>query len=370
MLSCRLIVPAGKCQMGIYPFIFDVNRMYQKGNRMVWIQAFLGLVIMVSLSISVVSASPQLPCEFYGTVTISGSPAPAGTVITAYVNSVKQGSITVKEPGKYGGVGTFDERLIVLAGENDFTGGAPVITFKIGDKTADLTSPYSPGMSTELALTTGGGAPAALAPVSGTSGPVQAMSAAPAVPTTSPAPAVPTTSPAPAVVAPAGTSPISGPAPVVTLAAPQSSTVILAVSTQVAQAPAASNQSALPGANVTPTQIPPVVVCTPVAGVLPVVPVVTATPVPAVQPMAAPVVPVVTATPVPPVTPTVVPVVPVVTVPPVPTSASATAPVIPVVTVSPVPANQSNGVNVTNTTILSNNTSVTVSFPSGQNITR
>ncbi|PKL59710.1 MAG: hypothetical protein CVV33_06430, partial [Methanomicrobiales archaeon HGW-Methanomicrobiales-4] len=132
--------------------------MYQTGNRMVWIPALFGLVIMVSLSISVVSASPQLPCEFYGAVTISGTPAPVGTVVTAYVNSVKQGTIIVKEPGKYGGVGTFDERLIVLAGENDFTGGAPMITFKIGDQTADLTSPYTPGMSTELALSSGGGA--------------------------------------------------------------------------------------------------------------------------------------------------------------------------------------------------------------------
>jgi len=158
---------------------------------MVWIPAVLGLLILVSLSISGVSASPQLPCEFYGTVTINGDPAPVGTVIAAYVNSVKQGTISVKESGKYGDVGTFDERLIVLAGENDFSGGAPVITFKIGDKTADQTSPYSPGMSTELALSTGGGALAATSTTSSSSGPVQMMSADSVVSVPSSIPVVP-----------------------------------------------------------------------------------------------------------------------------------------------------------------------------------
>jgi hypothetical protein len=158
---------------------------------MVWIPAAVGLVILVSLSGSGVSASPQLPCEFYGTVTISGSPAPAGTVIDAYVNSMKQGSITVKEPGKYGNVGTFDERLIVLAGENDFTGGAPGITFKIGEKTADQTYPYTPGTSTELALSSGGGAGAGQSVPNGTTGPYVPVSQEAAIPVPTVTSAVP-----------------------------------------------------------------------------------------------------------------------------------------------------------------------------------
>lgn len=157
--------------------------MFQKDNRMVLIPAISCLVILMSISIACVSASPQLPCEFYGPITINGAPAPAGTVITAYVNSVEQGKIAVKEPGKYGGEGTFEERLIVQAEEDDFSGGTPTITFKIGDKVADQTAQYEPGMSTELSMSIGGGAAAALASATSVSSgsPVSATSL-PAVP--------------------------------------------------------------------------------------------------------------------------------------------------------------------------------------------
>jgi methyl coenzyme M reductase subunit D len=33
------------------------------------------------------------------------------------VNGTAQGKITVTDAGKFGGIGTFDERLIVMAGE-------------------------------------------------------------------------------------------------------------------------------------------------------------------------------------------------------------------------------------------------------------
>lgn len=124
---------------------------------MVWIFVLSGALVLLSGSCFSVMASPQLPCEFYGTVAINGNPVPTGTSVSAYVNGVKQGSISVKQPGNYGGVGTFDERLIVLSGENDFAGGVPSITFKIGDQTADQTATYTPGMSSELDLSVGKG---------------------------------------------------------------------------------------------------------------------------------------------------------------------------------------------------------------------
>jgi len=125
-------------------------------NRMGWSLVISGFIILMAFCIVPGSASPQLPCEFYGTVTNGGTPTTVGTEITAYVNGVKQGSISVKETGKYGGTGTFDPRLIVLSGENDFSGGAPMITFKIGDTVADQSAQYTPGTSSEMALTTGG----------------------------------------------------------------------------------------------------------------------------------------------------------------------------------------------------------------------
>jgi len=121
----------------------------------IWMSAFLIAGMCIAVCGLVSAASPQLPCEFYGTATIQGSPAPVGTVITAYVNGTPHGKITVTEAGKFGGIGTFDERLIVMAGENDFANGVPVITFRINEQNADQTAPYQPGASTQLNLTVG-----------------------------------------------------------------------------------------------------------------------------------------------------------------------------------------------------------------------
>ena len=228
-------------------------------NRMVWIPAALGLAILAILSTGMVAASPQLPCEFYGTVSINGADAPAGTVITAYVNSVEQGKIVVKEPGKYGGTGTFDERLIVLSGENDFSGGTPVITFRIGETVADQDAEYAPGMSSELALTTGGHvASAAQAATAPAPEPV-AAAAVPAVPTP-PVPQEAVVSSEPAAPAPVqAASAAPAPQPAVTAApVPANQTVPQNVTPPVVvaatPAPADTNQTAGNAtANVTPS---------------------------------------------------------------------------------------------------------------------
>lgn len=109
-----------------------------------WIPALFAAGICIALCGLVSAASPQLPCEFYGTATIQGSSAPVGSIITAYVNGTSQGTLTVTEAGKFGGLGTFDERLIVMAGENDFANGVPTITFKINGQAALQNAPYQP----------------------------------------------------------------------------------------------------------------------------------------------------------------------------------------------------------------------------------
>jgi|GEM_PF-1101578 len=174
-------------------------------NRMGWFLVMSGLVVLMTFCIAPVSASPQLPCEFYGTATNGGTPVAVGTEITAYVNGVKQGSIRVKETGKYGGTGTFDERLIVLSGENDFSGGAPMITFKIGDTVTDQSVQYTPGTSSEMALTTGG-APVVVKPGAGS----QPSSQAPSTETPMQAQSSAATS--------SGTIPVQAAAPLVTTA--------------------------------------------------------------------------------------------------------------------------------------------------------
>lgn len=186
--------------------------MFQYKNRMVWIPAFVCLGIVCIMSISSVSASPQLPCEFYGQVSINGEPAPAGTEITAYVNSQEQGRITVKEPGKFGSAGTFEERLIVQADEDDFASGAPAITFRIGDKVADQTAVFEPGQSTQLSISVGGGA-AAAAMSAASAESVQAPSAA-ATPVVPSSPAQESAAPAPVSAASVPVTPVATPVPV------------------------------------------------------------------------------------------------------------------------------------------------------------
>jgi hypothetical protein len=305
--------------------------MYVKENRMVWISTLVSMVILLSACISV-SASPQLPCEFYGTVVISGTPAPVGTVITAYVNSVKQGSITVKDAGYYGGTDTFDERLIVLSGDNDFSGGAPTITFKIGEKTADQTSPYSPGMSSELTLSSGGGAVSPQSSTNNTPAPVQAMSgASPPQSSNQTTPVAPMVTAPPQVSVPAVVPAVQTTAPVQVLTnGPENVSSQLSITSAPVQA-----------ASVQPTQ--------PSQPVLPPVSTPQSTPIPA---------PVLTVTP------------PVVQMP-----ANVTQPAAPVVNTTPVPlatsmpvvmSNQTAPVNGTSSGTTGTNTSVTVSFPSGQ----
>jgi hypothetical protein len=318
-------------------------------------------------------------------VTISGSPAPAGTEIAAYVNNVKQGSIKVKETGVYGGVGTFDERLIVLSGENDFSDGAPMIVFKIGDKVADQSTQYTPGTSTELALTTGG-TPVVVTPAPATEQPVTAMQAEAVL--APPAPVTPLITPAPASGDVQAMAVQTMPnqtilqAPVIPIPTAAPSAPVQAVSVPVVPVATAAPAAQVPSIPVVPpTQ--PVPVQTPVA---PVVPVVTAAPVPqaTASMMSVPtqtgttgvtpgnqtpqsVVPNQTITPV--VTP-VIPVVPAMTAVPSPTP-------VPVVNGTPqavIPTNQTPAVqaNVSNSTL--NQTpapaTVTVSFPSGQTITQ
>jgi hypothetical protein len=323
-------------------------------NRKVWTVAMICGMLLLTACIGSVSGSPQLPCEFYGTVTINGAPAPSGTIITAYVNSVKQGSITVKDTGKYGGVGTFDERLIVLSGENDFSGGAPSITFKIGDKTADQTAPYSPGMSSELALSSGGGiistpAAAVQSPSPVGSDPVQMMSTEmsassnPALGTDSPIAALITLPPVTSPVVPVQT--VVPASPVVNQSSGENNSIL-----SITSAPESQNPAAAPV--VTPV----------VAQILTQVPTNISTVVP---PAAAPGVNVTLA-------PSVVV--------PVATQSSVSVTPVPVVpaTIIDIPTNQTI-VNGTSSTNLTNpvinasgpveNVGVTVSFPSGQIIT-
>ena len=120
-------------------------------------KAYLLIVsLLICLGISgVIASSPVLPCEFYGTIVVDGTAAPAETEIDAYIGDRIAGSIITEESGVYGGTGTFDIRLVVAPAPEELFDGTAVIRFAIGDRFADQTFIFESGHSTEIDLTFG-----------------------------------------------------------------------------------------------------------------------------------------------------------------------------------------------------------------------
>ncbi|PWR71960.1 PKD domain-containing protein [Methanospirillum lacunae] len=132
------------------------------------IKPVLALVVLLCALIMSAAAVPPLPAEFYGTVTLQGSPVPAGTVLIAKVNDQVYGQYTLKEAGKYGGAGIFDDKLMVVASENDLKMGPLSINFYIGDTKADQVVPFESGKVQKLDLSTGGAPSGIVADFEGT----------------------------------------------------------------------------------------------------------------------------------------------------------------------------------------------------------
>ncbi|MGI6503779.1 MAG: hypothetical protein ACOX0O_07555 [Candidatus Methanoculleus thermohydrogenotrophicum] len=68
-------------------------------------QHAIALVLIIALVTGAAAAGgtpPTLPHQFFGNVTIGGSPAPAGTVITAMIAGTECGSFMVTDAGRYG----------------------------------------------------------------------------------------------------------------------------------------------------------------------------------------------------------------------------------------------------------------------------
>ncbi|MEM3434176.1 MAG: hypothetical protein QXP27_08370 [Candidatus Methanomethyliaceae archaeon] len=82
------------------------------------LSTFLVLTLMGILVVSgEAQQPPPLPHAFYGRVEINGQPAPAGTTVEARGQGVLVGipgnPISVSQPGRYGGPGGFDPKLVV-----------------------------------------------------------------------------------------------------------------------------------------------------------------------------------------------------------------------------------------------------------------
>lgn len=120
----------------------------------------LATLLLFFLVLICSAGAPALPSEFYGTVTVNGAPAPVGTILSAKINDAERGQYVLTEAGKYGGPGTFDQRLKIVAEESDVSGGNPKVTFWIDGQKAWQETTFQPGVSLNLDLSVGGEQPA------------------------------------------------------------------------------------------------------------------------------------------------------------------------------------------------------------------
>jgi hypothetical protein len=108
------------------------------------------------------SQMPLMPGEYYGTLTLNGVSAPAGTVVTAIVNGTETGRIVTTTAGFYGWDGTgsapsgmLTEKLIVSLSADEVAGGSPTIHFQINGVAAAQTAVFSNSAVNRLDLSIG-----------------------------------------------------------------------------------------------------------------------------------------------------------------------------------------------------------------------
>lgn len=82
-------------------------------------------VLSLFLPLAVLSETiPAFPMAFWGSITINGIDAPAGTIVEAYYGSELAGKVLVKEQGIYGYSESTKQKLLIKEGNG-------VITFKV-----------------------------------------------------------------------------------------------------------------------------------------------------------------------------------------------------------------------------------------------
>jgi len=121
------------------------------------------LALLLLVSGASAQNEPQMPHLFYGQVSIGSIPAPAGTTVEAWCPGIQNGTpgnpVFVGENGRFGGPGSFDEKLIV---SGDMAANTPIFFFVNGSRalcreTGSGSSyaesyPFKPSEQTELDL--------------------------------------------------------------------------------------------------------------------------------------------------------------------------------------------------------------------------
>jgi len=114
------------------------------------------LLLLLAL-LPIAMAVPGIPSDFYGTVTIDGAPAPAGTVVDAYIGAELFAQFTVTTAGSYG--------LMPVTGDDPDTSGkeggvnGESVTFRVDNAIVSQTGTWAQGQSVEVNLVRGSRSP-------------------------------------------------------------------------------------------------------------------------------------------------------------------------------------------------------------------
>jgi hypothetical protein len=112
--------------------------------------AILLLAGLVAGAAAAEESVPTFPHQFWGGVTIDGSPAPAGTVIVAVIGGTEYSSIETTVAGEYGSSSRYAGDFLVVDATGDLVGEP--ITFLVDGQTAQETAAFTPSETTRLDL--------------------------------------------------------------------------------------------------------------------------------------------------------------------------------------------------------------------------
>ncbi len=114
--------------------------------RLLVLLAVVALVLFPAIASA--QQPPELPCGFYGTVTVDGADAPEGTVISALIDGNVTATTTTTSESRYS---------LIIAQPEGANNAGKTVTFMIGDRTADQTSTWEAGANKNVDLTVGVG---------------------------------------------------------------------------------------------------------------------------------------------------------------------------------------------------------------------
>ena len=118
------------------------------------IRRLVPAAVLLLAALAATTAQAQVPLpphRFFGTLTIGGQPAPAGTVIRAFIGMTECGSATTTAAGRY------QIDVPSTAGAAGCASGT--VTFRVDDRAAPQTADVRSGGFQELNLTIAGAAP-------------------------------------------------------------------------------------------------------------------------------------------------------------------------------------------------------------------